>query len=186
MKENNPHIGLARICWLFGVTRQAYYVHLHNSIDKGLEQELLIKEVLRIRKQHPRIGTRKLYVMLEGFMLQHQIKRGRDALFDLLSAHNLLIRRRRRSVKTTQSHHWLKRYPNLIKDLPITRVNQLYVSDITYWKTEQGYVYISLITDTYSHKIVGYDVSIPLKRKAASRHCKWRSLPLKRQSAICP
>ena len=116
MKEYNQHIGLARICRLFGVTRQAYYSHLHKSIDSGLEQELVIKEVLQIRKQHPRIGTRKLYIMLEGFMLQHQIKIGRDALFDLLSTHNLLIRRRRRTVKTTQSHHWLKKYPNLIKE----------------------------------------------------------------------
>lgn len=163
MKERYQNIALTRICRLFGITRQAYYGHLHRRIDTSLEQELVIKQVLQIRKQHPRIGTRKLYIMLEGFMAEHEIKMGRDALFDLLSAHDLLIRRRRRMTKTTQSNHWLKKYPNHIKDLTVTRVHELYVSDITYWKIKQGYVYISLITDAYSHKIVGYDVSDSLE-----------------------
>ena len=163
MKACHQNIGLARICRLFGVTRQAYYGHLHRKIATGLEQELVIKEVLKIREKHPRIGTRKLHAMLEDFMIAHQIKMGRDALFDLLSAHQLLIRKRRRSIKTTHSHHWLKKYSHLLKDFIPKRPNELYVSDITYWKIEQGYVYISLITDAYSHKIVGYDVAASLE-----------------------
>ncbi|MYZ60335.1 hypothetical protein EH151_10605 [Elizabethkingia anophelis] len=101
--------------------------------------------------------------MLEGFMLEHQIKIGRDALFDLLSQHQLLIRRRKRNVTTTQSHQWLKKYPNLIKNFIPKAPNQLYVSDITYWKTEFGYTYISLITDAYSHKIVGHNLAKTLE-----------------------
>ncbi|MFN5985168.1 MAG: IS3 family transposase [Fluviicola sp.] len=159
MKKRQPKVGLSKLCWLFGVTRQAYYQSFYREEFVGIEQELVLKEVITIRKNHPRIGTRKLYVMLESFMLEHQIKMGRDALFDLLSLHHLLIRIRRRRITTTQSNHWLKKHPNLIKDFIPTAPNQLWVSDITYWKTEYGLLYISLITDAYSHKIVGYNLA---------------------------
>jgi putative transposase len=159
MKELRPNAGLSRLCWLFGITRQAYYQSFHREEFVEIEEELVLKEVITIRKKHPRIGTRKLYVMLEGFMLEHQIKIGRDALFDLLSEHQLLIRRRKRKVTTTQSHHWLKKYPNLIRGFIPTTPNQVYVSDITYWRIEIGFVYISFITDAYSHKIVGHNLA---------------------------
>ncbi|HBR12334.1 MAG TPA: IS3 family transposase [Chryseobacterium sp.] len=159
MKLRQPKLGLSRLCRLFGVTRQAYYQSFYREEFVGIEQELVLKEVLSIRKNHPRIGTRKLYVMLEQFMLEHQIKMGRDALFDLLSLHRLLIRKRRRKITTTQSNHWLKKYPNLIREIVPTAPNQLWVSDITYWKTEYGLLYISLITDVYSHKVVGYNLA---------------------------
>lgn len=105
------------------------------------------------------MGGRKLYQLLEPFMLEHQIKMGRDALFDLLAANSLLVRRRKRRMQTTNSHHWLRKYPNLIRDFTPYHSNALWVSDITYWKTETGFLYISLITDAYSHKIVGYNVA---------------------------
>ena len=159
MKQRQPKIGLSKLCWLFGVTRQAYYQSFYREEFVGIEQELVIKEVIPIRKNHPRIGTRKLYNMLEIFMLEHQIKMGRDALFDLLSLHKLLIRRRKRRITTTQSNHWMKKYPNLIRELIPTASNQLWVSDITYWKTKAGVFYISLITDVFSHKIVGYNLA---------------------------
>ncbi|MFT3919205.1 hypothetical protein [Cloacibacterium sp.] len=101
MKERKPNLGLSKICRLFGVTRQAYYQYFERNIDTELEHELIITEVFKIRRQNPRIGTRKLYVMLECFMHEHQIKMGRDALFNLLSVNNLLIRRRKRLIKTT-------------------------------------------------------------------------------------
>ena len=167
MKERQPKVGLSRVCWLFGLTRQAYYQSLHIAEFVEIEQELVIKEVIRIRKSHPRIGTRKLYIMKEGFMLEHQIKIGRDSLFDLLAQHHLLVRVRKRKVSTTQSHHWLKKYPNLIKNFVPTAPNQLYVNDITYWRIEIGFVYISFITDAYSHKIVGYYLSETLEAKAS-------------------
>jgi putative transposase len=159
MKERNSSVGLSKICWLFGITRQAYYQQLYLQKDIALEQSLVLKEVMKIREQHPRMGTRKLHLMLGGFMVSHHIKMGRDALFDLLSCHGLLVRRRRRSVKTTQSQHWLKKYTNLVKDYVPSRPNELYVSDITYWKITSGFVYLSLVTDAYSHKIVGYHLA---------------------------
>ena len=96
MKMRQPKVGLSKLCWLFGVTRQAYYQSFHRNVYVEIEEELVLKEVISIRENHPRIGTRKLYIMLEKFMLEHQIKMGRDALFDLLSLHHLLIRKRRR------------------------------------------------------------------------------------------
>lgn len=163
MKQRKPIVGLSKLCWLFGVTRQAYYQSLNRAEFIGIEQDLVLKEVILIRSNHPRIGTRKLYIMMEQFMLTHQIKMGRDALFDLLSLHGLLIRRRRRKVITTQSNHWMKKYPNLIKDFIPTGINQLWVSDITYWFAGNLTLYISFITDAYSHKIVGHNLAQTLE-----------------------
>ena len=113
----------------------------------------------RIRERHRHMGGRKLYQMLQPFFLEHQIKMGRDGLFDLLQSNYLLVRRRRRKVFTTQSFHWLRKYPNIIKELIPSGPNQLWVSDITYWKVGPRYAYISLITDAFSHKIVGYQLA---------------------------
>lgn len=154
------------------ITRQAYYQHYWHEEDRNFEHELIIREVLQIRKKHRRMGGRKLYELLEPFMLGHQIKMGRDALFDLLSANQLLVRRRKRKVHTTNSFHWLRKYPNLIKELVPTKANQLWVSDITYWKIETGFLYISLITDAFSHKIVGYQVAETLEAVASVKALK--------------
>jgi putative transposase len=101
--------------------------------------------------------------MLYPFMLEHQIKMGRDALFNLLAANNLLVRKRKKHIKTTHSFHRFRKYPNLIRDFVPSMSNELWVSDITYWKTNTGLYYISFITDVYSHKIVGYNVAETLE-----------------------
>jgi putative transposase len=106
------------------------------------------------------MGTRKLWTLLEPFMLEHAIKMGRDGLFDLLAANKLLVRKRKRKLKTTYSNHWLRKYPNLINGYIPGSVNRLWVSDITYWKiNHQEHVYISLVTDAYSRKIIGYQAA---------------------------
>jgi putative transposase len=163
MKSNFSRIGLAELCGWFGITRQAYYQNSWKAIDISIEENLIPKEVIIIRKDHRRMGTRKIYEKLQTFMLEHQIKMGRDALFNLLSANHMLVRKRKRRIQTTQSFHWLRKYPNLIKDFIPTAPNRLWVSDITYWKIEDGYVYISFITDAFSHKIVGYHVAETLE-----------------------
>ena len=109
------------------------------------------------------MGTRELYDKMQTFLLEHGIKMGRDALFDLLSANGMLVRKRKRTIRTIQSFHWLRKYPNLIRELIPTKPNQLWVSDMTYWKIEGSHVYISFITDAYSHKIVGYHVAETLE-----------------------
>jgi putative transposase len=149
------------------MTRQAYYQHYWQKEETSFEQELVIKEVLRVRKSHKKMGCRKLMVKLEAFMLDHQIKMGRDALFNLLAANQLLIRRRNRRVTTTFSSHWLRKYPNLIREFIAEGINQLWVSDITYWKFENKFLYISFVTDVFSHKIVGYHLSESLEAESS-------------------
>lgn len=173
MKNNFPHIGLAKLCGWFGITRQAYYQNGWKGAELSIEEDILLKEVLTIRKNHKRMGTRKLYEKLHPFMLEHQIKIGRDALFDLLSSNYLLVRKRKRRIQTTQSFHWLRKYPNLIRDFVPTGPNQLWVSDITYWKIIGGHVYISFITDAYSHKVVGYHVAETLEAIESVQALKW-------------
>lgn len=149
------------------MTRQAYYQHYWQKEETSFEQELVIKEVLRIRKTHKKMGCRKLLVKLEAFMFDHQIKMGRDALFDLLAANQLLIRRRNRRVSTTYSSHWLRKYPNLIREFVADGINQLWVSDITYWRFKDKFLYISFITDVFSHKIVGHYLSESLEAESS-------------------
>jgi putative transposase len=107
----------------------------------------------------PRIGTRKLYYLIQGDLKKQEIKMGRDVLFDFLRAEHLLVLPKRSYVKTTNSKHWMKKYPNLLEDVQIHRPEQIWVSDITYINTDQGYRYLSLVTDAYSKKIMGYELS---------------------------
>lgn len=163
MKDMYARIGLVRLCRLLGMTRQAYYQYFWQQEATGIEESLVLQEVITLRKDHRVMGGRKLYEKLYPFLLDHQIKMGRDALFDLLSANGLLVKKRRRRYVTTWSKHWLKKWPNLIREMEVIRVNQLWVSDITYWKVAGNYLYISLITDAYSHKVVGYHLAETLE-----------------------
>ncbi|MFN6063580.1 MAG: IS3 family transposase [Bacteroidota bacterium] len=159
MKDSFKVISLANLCSWFGLTRQAYY-QSKNRVEKDLiEQEILLDKIGDIRKDHKRLGGRKLFFKLETFMHEHNIKMGRDSFFDLLRDNKLLIKQRKRHHVTTNSNHWMKKYPNLIKDIEPLGPNHVWVSDITYWKTKGGHYYISFITDAYSRKIVGYHVA---------------------------
>ena len=134
---------------------------------KVFEEELIIQEVLKHRVLQPRIGTRKLIVMLKNFAEMHQINFGRDALFSLLREHDLLIRKRKRKAVTTFSKHWLKKYPNLIRGFTPLAANLLLVSDITYIVVADGFAYLSLITDAYSRKISGFYLSKTLEARGS-------------------
>lgn len=112
-----------------------------------------------IRMRMPRIGTRKLYYLLKKEFDQQGIKIGRDALFDYLRSESMLVRPRKNYVKTTNSKHWLRKHPNLMKDIKPTRVEQYFVSDITYIKSRERTHYLSLVTDAFSRKIMGYHLS---------------------------
>lgn len=163
MKGSYPSISLERFCRLLGVSRQALYQHGWHKEGLSIEAELIIQQVMDIRTRHPLIGTRKLYLLLQPFLQDHELKWGRDKLFDLLSAYKLLVRRRIRSVSTTQSYHRFHKYPNLIRDINLTGINQLWVSDITYYKVLGRFVYISFVTDAYSHKILGFQLAQTLE-----------------------
>lgn len=162
MKHDKPQVSLARLCGMLGVTRQAYYQHQWRQMDLDVEHQLVLTRVREIRRDHPVMGARKLLVLLSPFLLEHGIKMGRDALYDLLAQNYMLVRRKRRQHITTDSRHWLRKYPNLIRELDVSRINQVWASDITYLKTKRGYVYISLITDLYSHRLMGYHLASDL------------------------
>ncbi|WP_237488023.1 IS3 family transposase [Hufsiella arboris] len=163
MKDSYSRVSLVRICRLLGITRQAYYQHFWQQEAAGIEEQLVLSAVTSIRKDHRAMGGRKLYEKLQPFLLEHQIKMGRDALFELLAANGLLVKKKRRRFITTFSNHWLRKWPNLIRNFQPTGINQLWVSDITYLKVADSYTYISLITDAYSHKIVGYHLAETLQ-----------------------
>ena len=158
-KDSHSGISMGVRCRLLGLSRQAYYQHQWRSMEINLRQDLILQEVHSIRKLHPAIGTRKLFAMLSPFLCAHKIKIGRDAFFDLLAEHKLLIIKRRRRIRTTFSAHGMRKYPNLIKDVVPACANKVWVSDITYYKIGDEHVYISFVTDAYSRKIVGYQVA---------------------------
>ena len=151
---------LKTLCELFGHTRAAYYKRRKKEERRALESELIVQEVLAIRERQRRLGARKLYHKLGGFFGEHGLTVGRDAFFELLRGYSLLVRKRsRRRPRTTLSYRGGRRYVNLARELEPARANQLWVSDITYIRTETGFGYLSLVTDAYSRKIVGYHLS---------------------------
>lgn len=142
---------------LLGHTRQAYYQYQKHGQQQAYECDLIIAEVLRYRVLQKQMGTRKLFDEMQRFLHEHRFKMGRDALFTLLRTNGLLVRRRKRkgSITTWSKHHYRK-YPNIIKGFVPNAPNQLWVSDITYIHVGNTFAYLSLITDVYSHKIVGF------------------------------
>ena len=156
MKHDYPRSGIGVLFRLFGKTRHAYYDALWRKENSLVREDVILQEVIAVRNNLPRIGTRKLHFLLQTSLESHKIKIGRDYLFDLLSEHKLLVRQRKRKAITTDSRHWMRKYSNLIKNMPVTRPEQVWVSDITYIRLTNQWGYLSLITDAYSRKIIGY------------------------------
>ena len=146
------------ICGLFGKTRQAYYKRKKETYKESINEDLVLTVVKKIRETQKRTGGRKLLEMVKGKVDQEQLM-GRDEFFNLLRSHGLLVRKRKFRAVTTNSFHWLHKYPNLIKGLSPERPNHLWVSDITYINTDNGFLYLYLITDAYSRKIIGWHLS---------------------------
>ncbi len=112
-----------------------------------------------VRKDMPRLGTRKLYYLLKDEFAKHNLKIGRDALFGYLRSESMLIRPRKNYTKTTNSNHWLRKHPNLMKETEVSGPEEFFVSDITYIKSRERTHFLSLVTDAYSRKIMGYHLS---------------------------
>jgi putative transposase len=150
------------LCGLFGKSRQAYYQRIKYNYKEVAKAEILLQMIAKERELMPRIGGRKLLHKLQP-RLPEELLLGRDKFFDFLGDHNLLVRRKRYRAKTTFSSHWLRKYPNLIKDFVPNAPHQLWVSDITYIETAHGFVYLFLITDAYSRKVIGWSVAQTLE-----------------------
>ena len=158
LTELYPAVALRQFCSVFGKNRQAWYYATRRRAEQDMTDCIVVKMVKQIREQQPRIGTRKLYHLLTGQLQSHQVKLGRDKFFALLQRYDLLIRRRRRRVITTDSRHPFHKYNNLIQDLTLTAKNQLWASDITYIALKNDFAYLSLVTDVFSRKIVGHQL----------------------------
>lgn len=156
MKQDFPRVNREKLCALFGKSRRAIYDYQQRLHAEQFNDDIIIQMVLQIRKQLPRLGTRKLHYKLQPLLKEHAISVGRDQLFELLQAHKLLIRQRKKKVITTDSRHWMHKYSNLTGSLKVTAPEQLWVSDITYIRLHNQWGYLSLITDAYSRKIMGY------------------------------
>lgn len=153
---------------LLGYSRQSYYQGIQYIQRKAYQADIIIEEVLRYRKYQKRLGTRKLFGEMKGFLIAQDFQIGRDAMFDLLAERGLLItKRKRRGCITTLSRHRFKKYPNIIRDFIPIAPNQLWVSDLTYIHLEKEFAYLSLITDAYSHKIVGFYLSKDLSAQGS-------------------
>lgn len=151
----------------FGISRQAYYQARRRQLQRAAEDHLVVELVQGIRQRHPRLGGRKLLHELRKPMATLGITRGRDAFFELLRTHNLLVPPKRSRHRTTRSGLW--RCPNRLTDLTITWVNQVWVADITYILTEEGFMYLALITDAFSRYVVGFDLSSSLAAEGCLR-----------------
>lgn len=149
-------IVLSGVCRQLGYSKQAYYKSLARKRAAGSQWLEIKQKVLSVRHQLPRLGTRKLYKILGVDFKRQGLKIGRDRLFDLLRQESLLVVRKRKYVSTTDSRLWMRQYPNLVKGMELCRPEQLWVADITYLATKQGYNYLHLVTDAYSKKIMGY------------------------------
>jgi putative transposase len=152
-------LSLCGVCRQLGYSKQAYYKSLSRKKAAGSQQQQIKERVLAVRHQLPRLGTRKLYKLLGDEFKQQGLKIGRDGLFDLLRRQSLLVVRKRKYVSTTDSRLWMRQYPNLVQGMELSRPEQVWVADITYLTTKQGYNYLHLVTDAYSKKIMGYKIS---------------------------
>jgi transposase InsO family protein len=136
-----------------GISRQGYYAGRRERERKACDAEGLLEAVRMERAVQPRIGTRKLQFMLQ----QKGMQVGRDRLFELLEQHSMLVAPKKKTVRTTYYDQSLPVYRNLLYDLEPTQPNQLWVSDITYVSTDDGFLYLSLVTDRESRYIMGWN-----------------------------
>lgn len=158
------------------MSRQAYYQGQARLCELECRNQQIVEQVLGVRRTQPRLGTRKLQHVLREPLAQMDIRVGRDGLFDILRQARLLVVPRRAYHRTTNSHHRFHRHPNLLKDGPQQQradgSEQVWVADITYLPTDSACVYLSLITDAWSRRIVGHHVHDSLHTRQVSQAFK--------------
>ena len=154
------------MCRQMGFSRQTFYNLLHQKSKQEVEAQIMRKKVLEVRKDQARIGGRKLIYLLQEDFRKSGIKIGRDKFFKFLKAQHLLVKRKKNRTITTRSYKRFKQHPNRIKDLVIKQPEQVWVSDITYINCRKGPLYLHLVTDAYSKKIMGYFLGDDLKTKS--------------------
>jgi transposase InsO family protein len=160
-------MSINKACKMLGYARSTFFEcrnNEHNKAEKDkIIEEFVLTEVRKIRAEMPRIGGKKLYYLINKNPERQAYKFGRKRFFEILQMNNLLIKRRKKRVNTTDNCLWRGQYPDLIVDIIPTRPEQIWVSDITYFRTKTGFIYGHLITDAYSKKLIGFKVAKDMK-----------------------
>lgn len=167
MKGRYKQIAIGKLCGLFGKSRLAWYDRQKRENARLSDHGIVLEMVLVIRQELPRAGSAMLHRLIKPSLESMGIKMGRAALHSLLLDHGLTIRaKKRRAPRTTWSQHWLKKWPNLIRDITPVRPMHIWVADITYIRIRSdSFCYLSLISDAYSHLIVGWELHPNLSRE---------------------
>lgn len=163
---------MKRLCSLCGISKQAYYKGETSRRRREIDEELVVELVKRVRHMHPNMGGRKVHFLIMPDLVEAGVYIGKNRLFELLRERDLLVPRRRNHARTTDSHHRFRIYKNELKTAQIEEPHQALVSDLTYIRTDNGFVYLALVMDVHSRKIVGYDVNNTLEAVGCMRALK--------------
>lgn len=161
MASQEETISVRGLCRYLGVSKQAYYKAGKNRKRQKELEEKVLREVMKVRKEQPRIGTRKIH-----YLLKDEINIGRDKLFSIMKREEMLIGKKRKYIKTTNSKHWMQTYKDISKEEELKQAEQLWVSDITYLSSRGETLYLHLVSDAYSKQIMGYRLSNDLKSES--------------------
>jgi putative transposase len=162
-ESESREITIKRLCERAGLSRQAFYKGERARRRREVDQGAVVELVRRERALQPRLGGRKLRVVIGAELEEMNVRVGRDRFFEILRAKNLLVEPLRRAPRTTDSAHGFRKWPNLVRHVEPTMAHQVWVGDLTYVRTEEGFLYLSLLTDGYSRKIVGHHASDTLE-----------------------
>jgi len=156
LEKGGTEVTVTGLCRAAGFSRQAFYQERRARPRRAVAEDAVVELVKAQRRIHPRCGARKLHQCLREDLAEMGIELGRDRLFDLLRLRGLLVKRPRGGARTTNSRHCFHTWPNLIRNIVPSMPHQVWVCDLTYIRTDTGFLYLSLVTDAYSRKIVGY------------------------------
>lgn len=163
VQEGDAALSVQGLCGRVGMSRQAFYKGQKARQRKVVDAEAVVQAVVQERQLQPRLGVRKLRVVLAAKLAEMGVAVGRDRFFDLLRERDLLVERVQARARTTDSNHLFRTWPNLLRHVVPGQPHQVWVGDLTYVRTDEGFVYLSLLTDGFSRKIVGYHASDTLE-----------------------
>lgn len=150
------------------MSRQNYYAKRKLRQRRKVSAGIVLSLTRRERSMQARLGGRKVLRLISGDLADAGVSLGRDRFFKLLRDNGMLVRRKPCKPKTTNSRHGLPVFRNLISGMKPAMPNKVWVSDLTYIDTDEGFMYASLITDACSRKIVGSNIGDSLEAEECS------------------
>lgn len=152
---------------MLGRCRDAYYKHHRRAVERKKCEDCVIEFISQERLQEPVVGVKKLFYRSNKELEQNGVRVGRDRFLTIARNNDLFVEMRRKYERTTYSHHAYAVAPNRVKNLEVTRPDQVLVSDITYLRLAREFAYLFLVTDRFSRKILGYHLSSSLAHTGA-------------------